>query len=174
MGDYVIHSVKKLRSSVRPSVRPSVCPSVCPSIRPSAPGFHSLPDASFNNFLQTWYKSWYWEGVSWDCRWVNFDKYVQSYGPWFTLEIDFRSLSLAFLYRFSSNFAWELISWGNLPICNPKTLLPNINSHAKFGHFFTDFLQTLHESWYWEGVSCDSRCVNFDKYVQSYGPWFML
>ena len=38
-----------------------------------------------------------------ECR-VNFDKYVQSYDPCFTLEIDFHSLSLAFLYRFSSNF----------------------------------------------------------------------
>ena len=32
-GDYVIPSVKKLRSSVRPSVHPSVCLSVCPSVR---------------------------------------------------------------------------------------------------------------------------------------------
>ena len=63
----------------------------------------------YTDFLQTLHESWYWDGESWDCRWINFDKYIQSYGPWFTLEIVFCSLSLAFLYRFSSNFAWESI-----------------------------------------------------------------
>ena len=63
----------------------------------------------FTDFLQTFRESLYWEGVSWDCRCVNFDKYVQSFGPWFTLEIGFRSLSLTFHYRFFSHFAWELI-----------------------------------------------------------------
>ena len=91
----------------------------------------------FTDFLQILHESWYLEGVSSDCRWVNFDKYVQSYGPWFTL-----------LYK----LVFALYLW----------------------HFFTDFLQTLHESWYWEGVSWDCRCVNFNKYVQSYVPWFTL
>ena len=47
--------------------------------------------------------------MSWDCRWVNFGKEVQSYGPWLTLEIGFHSTYLAFLYRFSSNLVRELI-----------------------------------------------------------------
>ena len=29
---------------------------------------------SFTDFHQTWYESWYLEGVSWDCRWVNLGK----------------------------------------------------------------------------------------------------
>ena len=112
-GDYVIPSVKKLCLSVclsvRPNVRLSVRLSVCPTVHQRFV-FTLYWMVFFTNFLQTWHKSWYWEGVSWDCRWVNFDKYEQSYGPEFTLEIDFRSLSLAFpLYWFSSNFAWELI-----------------------------------------------------------------
>ena len=32
-------------------------------------------------------------------------KKVQSYGPWLMLENGFHSISLSFLYRFSSNFA---------------------------------------------------------------------
>ena len=64
---------------------------------------------SFTNFLQTWYERRYCEGVFWDCRWVNFDKYVQSYSPGLTLEICFHSLSLAFFYQFSSNWVKELI-----------------------------------------------------------------
>ena len=124
--------------------------------------------------------------MSWDCRWVNFDKYIQSYGPWFTLEIGFRSLSLAFLYRFSSNLAWELILGRSVlglqmgkfrQICTELWSLIYVMELVLalyLWHFFTDFLQTLYESLYWEGVSWDCRCVNFDKYVQSYGPWYML
>ena len=64
----------------------------------------------FTDFLQTLHESWYWEGVSWDCRWVNLDKYVQSYGP-LVYVINWFSLSIfgIFFYRFSLNFAWEFI-----------------------------------------------------------------
>ena len=89
------------------------------------------------NFLQTWYKSWYWDGVSWDCRWVNLDKYVQSYGPWFTLQIGFRSLSLAFLYRFSSNFAWELILGRSVLRLQMGKFRQNVQSYGPwFGPWF--------------------------------------
>ena len=40
-------------------------------------------------------------------------------------------------------------------------------------HFLTDFLQTLHNSWYWGGVVLDCRWVNFVKSAQSYCPLFM-
>ena len=32
-------------------------------------------------FFKTWYESRYCERVYWDCRWLNFDKKVQSYSP---------------------------------------------------------------------------------------------
>ena len=47
----------------------------CPSVPPSISASFSLCWEHFlTDFLQTCYESWYWEGVSWDCRWVNFGK----------------------------------------------------------------------------------------------------
>ena len=64
-GYYVIPSNQKLHLSVRPSI----CMSVRQRIISTLCWEHFL-----TNFLQTCYESWYWEGVSWDCRWVNFGK----------------------------------------------------------------------------------------------------
>ena len=90
------------KNCVRVSVRPSVCLSVRQRL------VFTLYRMHFStNFLQTWYKSWYWGGVSWDCRWVNFDKYVELWPliyviNWFSLSIFGISLPIF------SNFAWEL------------------------------------------------------------------
>ena len=65
-------------------------------------------------FFQTWYESQCCKGVFWDCRWVNFNKQVQSYSPWLTLEI-FHSLSLAFFNDFLQtgykSWYWKEVSW---------------------------------------------------------------
>ena len=78
---------------------------------------------SFTDFLQTWYDSRYFERVFWDCRWVNFDKLVQSYSSWFSLEICFHYLwhffHLSYGPWFRDCLCIENISWwGMMHACS--------------------------------------------------------
>ena len=70
---YTLHSKNCVRVSVCLSISLFVCPSVRQSDRQHII-FTLCWEHFLTNFLQTCYGSWYWEVVSWDCRWVNFGK----------------------------------------------------------------------------------------------------
>ena len=90
---FTIHSKNCVRVSVRLSVRTS--------IRPSAHRFHSLLGTFLTSFLQTCYESWGRSVLG-----LHMGKLWQistEVRPLMDVRNWFHSLSLAFLYQFSSN-----------------------------------------------------------------------
>ena len=89
-----------------------VCHSVCSSVRPSI--HHKFISAQYlenkmTEFYQIFNANWYWQDLGWDCYMPFFAHLHQSYGPWFSPEFRFRSISWERNDRFSPNFVYAMI-----------------------------------------------------------------
>ena len=154
----------------------SIHPSVCTSVRPSAHHFHSLLGAFFNQFSS----NFLWELILGRCvlglQMGKFWQISTELGPlidvrnWFSF-----FLSLAFLYRFSSNLVWELILgmsvlglqmgkfWQISTGYGPWVTLETVFHTLSLAFLYRFSSNLVWEFWYWEWVSWDCRWVNLGK-----------
>ena len=65
---------------------------------------HKYLEIKLTYFHHIVYLHWYWQDLGWDCYKSFFTNMFQSYGPCFTPEFRYRSLSWEKMVRFSPNF----------------------------------------------------------------------